>query len=132
MTGWLITDLYNAKGVQPQRGQFDGPRQISINNSDAVKVLKHTYYWSAPEPYLGNKVSSCVESKLLISLHLLYYIALKILYINSRYISANQNVSLLICEYTKNSSLCPCDFILASFMYSIKHCLSIWCCISMH
>uniref|UniRef100_A0A8V0X4B6 Laminin subunit alpha-1 n=2 Tax=Gallus gallus TaxID=9031 RepID=A0A8V0X4B6_CHICK len=58
MTGWLITDLYNAKGVQPQRGQFDGPRQISINNSDAVKVLKHTYYWSAPEPYLGNKLTA--------------------------------------------------------------------------
>uniref|UniRef100_A0A8C3LGM6 Basement membrane-specific heparan sulfate proteoglycan core protein n=1 Tax=Chrysolophus pictus TaxID=9089 RepID=A0A8C3LGM6_CHRPC len=58
MTGWLITDLYNAKGVQPQRGQFDGPRQISINNTDAVKILKHTYYWSAPEPYLGNKLTA--------------------------------------------------------------------------
>uniref|UniRef100_A0A8C3CQ85 Laminin subunit alpha-1 n=1 Tax=Cairina moschata TaxID=8855 RepID=A0A8C3CQ85_CAIMO len=57
MTGWLVTDLYNARGVQPQRSQLDGPHQISINNSEAVKVLKHTYYWSAPEPYLGNKVT---------------------------------------------------------------------------
>ncbi|KAI6075043.1 Laminin subunit alpha-1 [Aix galericulata] len=58
MTGWLVTDLYNARGVQPQRSQLDGPHQISINNSEAVKVLKHTYYWSAPEPYLGNKLTA--------------------------------------------------------------------------
>uniref|UniRef100_A0A8C3CUE0 Laminin subunit alpha-1 n=1 Tax=Cairina moschata TaxID=8855 RepID=A0A8C3CUE0_CAIMO len=62
MTGWLVTDLYNARGVQPQRSQLDGPHQISINNSEAVKVLKHTYYWSAPEPYLGNKVKICFVS----------------------------------------------------------------------
>lgn len=71
MTGWLVTDLYNARSVQPQRSQFDGPRQISINNTEAVKVLKHTYYWSAPEPYLGNKVSSLLESKLLHSFSIL-------------------------------------------------------------
>uniref|UniRef100_A0A8C0ERI5 Laminin subunit alpha-1 n=1 Tax=Bubo bubo TaxID=30461 RepID=A0A8C0ERI5_BUBBB len=58
MTGWLVTDLYNARSVQPQRSQFDGPRQISINNTEAVKVLKHTYYWSAPETYLGNKLTA--------------------------------------------------------------------------
>ncbi|OXB66455.1 hypothetical protein ASZ78_007505 [Callipepla squamata] len=58
MTGWLITDLYNARSVQPHRSQFDGLHQISINNTDAVKVLKHTYYWSAPEPYLGNKLTA--------------------------------------------------------------------------
>uniref|UniRef100_A0A8C3PRK5 Basement membrane-specific heparan sulfate proteoglycan core protein n=1 Tax=Calidris pygmaea TaxID=425635 RepID=A0A8C3PRK5_9CHAR len=58
MTGWLVTDLYNARSVEPQRSQFDGPRQISINNTEAVKVLKHTYYWSAPEPYLGNKLTA--------------------------------------------------------------------------
>uniref|UniRef100_A0A663M6Q6 Laminin subunit alpha-1 n=1 Tax=Athene cunicularia TaxID=194338 RepID=A0A663M6Q6_ATHCN len=58
MTGWLVTDLYNARRVQPQRSQFDGPRQISINNTEAVKVLTHTYYWSAPETYLGNKLTA--------------------------------------------------------------------------
>uniref|UniRef100_A0A663M6X7 Laminin subunit alpha-1 n=1 Tax=Athene cunicularia TaxID=194338 RepID=A0A663M6X7_ATHCN len=62
MTGWLVTDLYNARRVQPQRSQFDGPRQISINNTEAVKVLTHTYYWSAPETYLGNKVSFQLEA----------------------------------------------------------------------
>ncbi|XP_032036850.1 laminin subunit alpha-1 [Aythya fuligula] len=58
MTGWLVTDLYNTRGVQPQRSQLDGPHQISINNSEAVKVLKNTYYWLAPEPYLGNKLTA--------------------------------------------------------------------------
>uniref|UniRef100_A0A8C5X3Z9 Laminin subunit alpha 1 n=1 Tax=Malurus cyaneus samueli TaxID=2593467 RepID=A0A8C5X3Z9_9PASS len=58
MAGWLVTDLYNARSVQPQRSQFDGPRQISINNTEAVKALKHTYYWSAPEAYLGNKLTA--------------------------------------------------------------------------
>uniref|UniRef100_A0A672TFA1 Laminin subunit alpha-1 n=1 Tax=Strigops habroptila TaxID=2489341 RepID=A0A672TFA1_STRHB len=43
---------------QAARSQFDGPRQISINNTEAVKVLKHTYYWSAPETYLGNKLTA--------------------------------------------------------------------------
>uniref|UniRef100_A0A8C3QB86 Laminin subunit alpha-1 n=1 Tax=Geospiza parvula TaxID=87175 RepID=A0A8C3QB86_GEOPR len=58
MTGWLVTDLYKARSVQPQRSQFDGPHQISINNTEAVKVLKNTYYWSAPEAYLGNKLTA--------------------------------------------------------------------------
>lgn len=71
MTGWLVTDLYNARSMQPQRSQFDGPRQISINNTEAVKILKHTYYWSAPETYLGNKVSSQLQSKLLHSFSIL-------------------------------------------------------------
>uniref|UniRef100_A0A8C8SLQ1 Laminin subunit alpha-2 n=1 Tax=Pelusios castaneus TaxID=367368 RepID=A0A8C8SLQ1_9SAUR len=58
MTGWLVTDLVTEKSVPPQQGHFDGPHQISINNTAAVKILKSTYYWSAPESYLGNKVSS--------------------------------------------------------------------------
>lgn len=63
MTGWLVTDLHKARSVQPQRSQFDGPHQISINNTEAVKVLKNTYYWSAPEAYLGNKVSTQLRSQ---------------------------------------------------------------------
>uniref|UniRef100_A0A8C3R9B8 Basement membrane-specific heparan sulfate proteoglycan core protein n=1 Tax=Cyanoderma ruficeps TaxID=181631 RepID=A0A8C3R9B8_9PASS len=58
MTGWLVTDLYKERSVHPQRSQFDGPHQISINNTEAAKVLKHTYYWSAPEAYLGNKLTA--------------------------------------------------------------------------
>lgn len=70
MAGWLVTDLYNSRSVQPQRSPFDGPRQISINNTEAVKVLKNTYYWSAPETYLGNKVSPQLESKLHLCLNI--------------------------------------------------------------
>ncbi|NXI37250.1 LAMA1 protein, partial [Galbula dea] len=58
MTGWLVTDLYHARRVQPQQSQFDGAHQISINNTQAVKELKPTYYWSAPEAYLGNKLTA--------------------------------------------------------------------------
>uniref|UniRef100_A0A674JA14 Laminin subunit alpha-1 n=1 Tax=Terrapene triunguis TaxID=2587831 RepID=A0A674JA14_9SAUR len=58
MAGWLVTDLYTEKSVEPQQGQFDGPHQISVNNTAAVKILKSTYYWSAPEPYLGNKLTA--------------------------------------------------------------------------
>ncbi|XP_038249040.1 laminin subunit alpha-1 [Dermochelys coriacea] len=58
MAGWLVTDLYTEKRVEPQQGQFAGPHQISVNNTAAVKILKSTYYWSAPEPYLGNKLTA--------------------------------------------------------------------------
>uniref|UniRef100_A0A8C8SNF8 Laminin subunit alpha-1 n=1 Tax=Pelusios castaneus TaxID=367368 RepID=A0A8C8SNF8_9SAUR len=58
MTGWLVTDLVTEKSVPPQQGHFDGPHQISINNTAAVKILKSTYYWSAPESYLGNKLTA--------------------------------------------------------------------------
>ncbi|EMP33411.1 Laminin subunit alpha-1 [Chelonia mydas] len=58
MAGWLVTDLYTEKRLEPQQGQFAGPHQISVNNTAAVKILKSTYYWSAPEPYLGNKLTA--------------------------------------------------------------------------
>lgn len=57
MARWLVTAPYNAKTIQPLQGHFDGPNQISISNIAAAKILKSPYYWSAPEPYLGNKVS---------------------------------------------------------------------------
>uniref|UniRef100_A0A7M4EVN4 Laminin subunit alpha-1 n=1 Tax=Crocodylus porosus TaxID=8502 RepID=A0A7M4EVN4_CROPO len=58
MGRWLVTDLYSPNTVQPQQGQLDGSHQISINNTVAMKILKPTYYWSAPEPYLGNKLTA--------------------------------------------------------------------------
>ncbi|XP_062987367.1 laminin subunit alpha-1 [Elgaria multicarinata webbii] len=58
MNGWLVTDPYTSKTIQPQQGHFEGPRQISINNIAAAKILKSPYYWSAPKPYLGNKLTS--------------------------------------------------------------------------
>uniref|UniRef100_A0A8C0ER55 Laminin subunit alpha-1 n=1 Tax=Bubo bubo TaxID=30461 RepID=A0A8C0ER55_BUBBB len=57
---WPISQVFHDLIFFPlaARSQFDGPRQISINNTEAVKVLKHTYYWSAPETYLGNKLTA--------------------------------------------------------------------------
>lgn len=60
MGGWLVTSPYSSETVQPEEGQFDRPHQISINNIAAVKFLKSPYYWSAPQLYLGNKVSIIV------------------------------------------------------------------------
>ncbi|KAJ6662205.1 hypothetical protein lerEdw1_012672 [Lerista edwardsae] len=58
MDGWLVTAPYTSKTIQPQKGQFDGPRQISLDNMAAAKILKTPYYWSAPKPYLGNKLTA--------------------------------------------------------------------------
>ncbi|XP_029446888.1 laminin subunit alpha-1 [Rhinatrema bivittatum] len=56
--GWLVTDQYGANRLQPQQDLFDGPQQISINNTEARKDLKSTYYWTAPKVYLGNKLTA--------------------------------------------------------------------------
>ncbi|XP_033010826.1 laminin subunit alpha-1 [Lacerta agilis] len=58
MAGWLVTAPLTTKTIQPQQDQFDGPHQISINNIAAAKILKSPYYWSAPKPYIGNKLTS--------------------------------------------------------------------------
>ncbi|XP_074843522.1 laminin subunit alpha-1 isoform X4 [Carettochelys insculpta] len=58
MSGWLVTDLDTKRSVEPQQGPFDRPHQISVNNTATVKILKSTYYWLAPEAYLGNKLTA--------------------------------------------------------------------------
>uniref|UniRef100_A0A8D2L172 Laminin subunit alpha-1 n=1 Tax=Varanus komodoensis TaxID=61221 RepID=A0A8D2L172_VARKO len=58
MAGWLVTAPYVSRTVQPQLVQSDGLHQIRINNNEAAKILKSPYYWSAPESYLGNKLTS--------------------------------------------------------------------------
>ncbi|NWU95491.1 LAMA1 protein, partial [Upupa epops] len=58
MSGWLVTDLGSSRVVLPQRSLLDGPRQISVNHTEAGRVLKHTYYWAAPAAYLGNKLTA--------------------------------------------------------------------------
>nr|XP_033789904.1 laminin subunit alpha-1 [Geotrypetes seraphini] len=52
--GWLITDQYGATRIQPH---YDLD-QNSINNTEARKDLKSTYYWTAPNAYLGNKLTA--------------------------------------------------------------------------
>ncbi|XP_042299087.1 laminin subunit alpha-1-like isoform X2 [Sceloporus undulatus] len=58
MAGWLVTAPYTLKTVDPEESQLDGPPQIIINNIAVAKMLKSPYYWSAPKPYLGNKLTS--------------------------------------------------------------------------
>uniref|UniRef100_A0A2K5E5S5 Laminin subunit alpha-2 n=1 Tax=Aotus nancymaae TaxID=37293 RepID=A0A2K5E5S5_AOTNA len=58
MSGWYLTDLSGHIRVAPRRDDSDSPQQISISNAEARQVLRHGYYWSAPAPYLGNKLPS--------------------------------------------------------------------------
>ncbi|PNJ78487.1 LAMA2 isoform 6 [Pongo abelii] len=55
MSGWYLTDLSGRIRVAPQQDGLDSPQQISISNAEARQALPHSYYWSAPAPYLGNK-----------------------------------------------------------------------------
>uniref|UniRef100_A0A803TQL9 Laminin subunit alpha 2 n=1 Tax=Anolis carolinensis TaxID=28377 RepID=A0A803TQL9_ANOCA len=57
MNGWYLTDLPARARVAPQQDKFDGVEQLSVNNIAARTFLPQIYYWSAPRPYLGNKVS---------------------------------------------------------------------------
>ncbi|PNJ78488.1 LAMA2 isoform 7 [Pongo abelii] len=56
MSGWYLTDLSGRIRVAPQQDGLDSPQQISISNAEARQALPHSYYWSAPAPYLGNKL----------------------------------------------------------------------------
>lgn len=58
MNGWFLTDIPGLARIAPQQDSFDGPQQLSINNVAARSILPLVYYWSAPSPYLGNKVSA--------------------------------------------------------------------------
>ncbi|XP_067402829.1 laminin subunit alpha-2 isoform X2 [Emydura macquarii macquarii] len=58
MSGWYLTDLSGLLRVTPQKDSFDGPQQLSISNVAARRVLPLIYYWSAPSPYLGNKITA--------------------------------------------------------------------------
>uniref|UniRef100_A0A6I8PFI4 Laminin subunit alpha-2 n=1 Tax=Ornithorhynchus anatinus TaxID=9258 RepID=A0A6I8PFI4_ORNAN len=58
MNGWYLTDLPGLVRVGPQQDDFDRPQELSINSEDARMKLPQTYYWTAPGPYLGNKLTS--------------------------------------------------------------------------
>lgn len=49
-------DLINSNKIPSQQDALDGRHQITVNNSAVMQRLTSTYYWSAPEAYLGNKV----------------------------------------------------------------------------
>uniref|UniRef100_A0A8C3RNL2 Laminin subunit alpha 2 n=1 Tax=Chelydra serpentina TaxID=8475 RepID=A0A8C3RNL2_CHESE len=58
MSGWYLTDVPGLLRVTPPQDSFGGPQRLSISNVDARKVLPLIYYWSAPSPYLGNKITA--------------------------------------------------------------------------
>ncbi|KAK2488426.1 hypothetical protein MC885_001733, partial [Smutsia gigantea] len=57
MSGWYLTDISGSIQVAPQQDGLDPPRQISVGRAEAPPALRQSYYWSAPAPYLGNKVN---------------------------------------------------------------------------
>ncbi|XP_026264666.2 laminin subunit alpha-1 [Urocitellus parryii] len=58
MSGWLVTDLVSPNKIHSQQEALGGRHQISINNTLVMQRLTSKYYWSAPEAYLGNKLTS--------------------------------------------------------------------------
>ncbi|XP_044239068.3 laminin subunit alpha-1 isoform X2 [Ursus arctos] len=58
MSGWLVTDLISPSKVPSQQDALGGRHQISINNTLVMQRLTSKYYWSAPEAYLGNKLTA--------------------------------------------------------------------------
>uniref|UniRef100_A0A674J3X9 Laminin subunit alpha 2 n=1 Tax=Terrapene triunguis TaxID=2587831 RepID=A0A674J3X9_9SAUR len=67
MSGWYLTDVPGLLQVTPQQDSFGGPQRLSISNVAARRVLPLIYYWSAPSPYLGNKVTAGGHLKFTIS-----------------------------------------------------------------
>uniref|UniRef100_A0A452E6V7 Laminin subunit alpha-2 n=1 Tax=Capra hircus TaxID=9925 RepID=A0A452E6V7_CAPHI len=58
MSGWYLTDISGRIRVSPQLDDLDPPQQISISSVEARQALPQSYYWSAPAPYLGNKLTA--------------------------------------------------------------------------
>ncbi|XP_021120891.1 laminin subunit alpha-1 isoform X2 [Heterocephalus glaber] len=58
MSGWLVTDLVSAREIKSQQEVAGGRRQISISHVEVTQRLGARYYWSAPEAYLGNKLTA--------------------------------------------------------------------------
>lgn len=56
MSGWLVTDFISPNTIRSQQDALGGRHQVSINNTAVMQRLRSTYYWAAPEAYLGNKV----------------------------------------------------------------------------
>ncbi|XP_016060358.1 PREDICTED: laminin subunit alpha-2 [Miniopterus natalensis] len=57
MSGWSLTDISGHTRVAPQQ-DLQPPQHISISSSEARRALPQDYYWSAPAPYLGNKLTA--------------------------------------------------------------------------
>uniref|UniRef100_A0A8C5LLU5 Laminin subunit alpha-1 n=1 Tax=Jaculus jaculus TaxID=51337 RepID=A0A8C5LLU5_JACJA len=58
MSGWLVTDLTSPNKIWAQQDALGGRHRISINNTVVMQRLASKYYWTAPEAYLGNKLTA--------------------------------------------------------------------------
>uniref|UniRef100_A0A8C4MP16 Laminin subunit alpha-1 n=1 Tax=Equus asinus asinus TaxID=83772 RepID=A0A8C4MP16_EQUAS len=58
MSGWLVTDLISPSKIPSQQNALGGRPQLSINHTSVMQRLTSKYYWSAPEAYLGNKLTA--------------------------------------------------------------------------
>ncbi|XP_041500327.1 laminin subunit alpha-1-like [Microtus oregoni] len=58
MSGWLVTDFISPNMIQSQQDALGGRHQVSINHTAVMQRLRSTYYWAAPEAYLGNKLTA--------------------------------------------------------------------------
>ncbi|KAM5218754.1 laminin subunit alpha-1 isoform 1-T1 [Hipposideros larvatus] len=58
MAGWLVTNLISPNKIPSQQDVLGGRHQVSINNTVVMQSLTSKYYWSAPEAYLGNKLTA--------------------------------------------------------------------------
>ncbi|XP_036172312.1 laminin subunit alpha-2 isoform X6 [Myotis myotis] len=57
MSGWYLTDISGHVRVAPQQDP-QPPHHISISSGEARRALPQEYFWSAPAPYLGNKLTA--------------------------------------------------------------------------
>ncbi|XP_036269558.1 laminin subunit alpha-2 isoform X2 [Pipistrellus kuhlii] len=57
MSGWYLTDISGHVRVAPQQ-DLQPPHHISISSGEARRALAQDCFWSAPAPYLGNKLTA--------------------------------------------------------------------------
>lgn len=57
MSGWYLTDISGHVRVAPQQ-DLQPPHHISISSGEARRALAQDFFWSAPAPYLGNKLTA--------------------------------------------------------------------------
>lgn len=58
MNGWFLTDISGQIRVTPEQDDLIPPQEISISSSEVKNTLPENFFWSAPSPYLGNRITA--------------------------------------------------------------------------
>ncbi|XP_060679811.1 laminin subunit alpha-1 [Hemiscyllium ocellatum] len=58
VNGWQVTDRQGIKKIQSYQDLYGDPTRMNVNITEATKSLPALYYWTAPELYLGNKLTA--------------------------------------------------------------------------